>query len=563
MEVISPNLTPADEEAARLAIAWEIEHSVGRARNVPWIPQLPFPRQKLFLHDLKDKLEAFFGGAAGPGKSSALLMAALEYVDIKGYAALVLRRTYADLSLPEALMERAKEWLKPTKATWNGDKKTWTFPSGATLTFGYLENEDDKYRYQGSAYQCICFDELSQFTETQYLYLFSRLRRLETANVPLRMRSASNPGGVGAEWVKSRFIPDDFSPRDAVDMRVWQKAGIDDNGKAFETWFVPARLKDNPALDQVTYTESLDRLDKVTREQLLHGDWLISPAGRLYFNEPALKRFVPIRPTLGELAIQENDFGETQILFNVRENGLLAIWQRPTKGRQYVMGSDTASGRDRNKGQGRVDADWSVTQVRDLETGEQVARLRGQINERYFGEYNYRLGRWYNNAYCVPGVTGGYGTAMVSRMIDFGYPLHLFYCRYDEDKGVPKRFEEIGYVESTIDRPKLYSWLDTAIIDGSIDTVDAVTINEYLAFEYDPKDGTPRAKPGHKDDCVSADGFAVVGIRRAPRRESSLNERELTADQRYGLSQREQAAAAVYGQSGEEPPWGSRFRDRM
>src|SRR4051812_48713519 len=92
------------------------------------------PKQAAFL--LFPGLEAFYGGAAGGGKSDALLAGALQYVDVPGYAALLLRRTFSDLALPSALMARAHEWLGPTNARWNDTTKTWTFPSGASVTFG-------------------------------------------------------------------------------------------------------------------------------------------------------------------------------------------------------------------------------------------------------------------------------------------------------------------------------------------------------------------------------------------------------------------------------------------
>jgi len=98
-------------------------------------------------------------------------MGALQYVDIPGYAALLLRRRFSDLALPGALMLRADEWLRGTDATWNENKRTWTFPSGAKLAFGYLEHEADKYRYKSSEFQFIGWDELTQFQESQYTYL--------------------------------------------------------------------------------------------------------------------------------------------------------------------------------------------------------------------------------------------------------------------------------------------------------------------------------------------------------------------------------------------------------
>lgn len=125
-----------------------------------------------------------------------------------GYSALLLRRSFTDLALPGAIMERSHEWLRGTDARWNERDKTWTFPSGATLTFGYLASDADRYRYQGTELAFCGFDKLTPFTQSQYSYLFSRLRRLAGTNVPVRMRVASNPGGEGHAWVYDRFMPD-------------------------------------------------------------------------------------------------------------------------------------------------------------------------------------------------------------------------------------------------------------------------------------------------------------------------------------------------------------------
>ena len=149
-----------------------------------------------------------YGGSSGGGKSSALLMAALQWVEVPGYAAILFRKSYQDLSLPGALMDRATEWLSGTPAKWHGQDKRWTFPSGATLSFGYLDNANDQYRYQSAEFQFIGFDELTQFDEQPYRYLFSRLRRLEGSRIPVRIRAATNPGGRGHLWVRKRFLVD-------------------------------------------------------------------------------------------------------------------------------------------------------------------------------------------------------------------------------------------------------------------------------------------------------------------------------------------------------------------
>lgn len=188
-------------------------------------------------------------------------MAALQYVDVPKYAAILFRRTYADLALPGALMDRAASWLIPTAAKWNQMEKTWSFPSGATLTFGYLDSRNDRYRYQSSEFQLCGFDELTQFKREDYVYLFSRLRRLVGMHVPLRMRAASNPGGEGHAWVRQRFLIE---------------------GEAKGRPFVPALKEDNPYLDIATYEESLAELDAVTRKRLSKGDWNVQEKGELF-----------------------------------------------------------------------------------------------------------------------------------------------------------------------------------------------------------------------------------------------------------------------------------------
>lgn len=211
-----------------------------------------------------------YGGAAGGGKSDALLMAALQYVDIPGYAALLLRRTYADLALPEAIMDRAHTWLAPFKKNgeihWDNSEHTYTFKEyGTKLTFGYLQNENDKYRYASAEFQFIGFDELTQFLEPQYTFLFSRLRRKVGVQIPIRMRGATNPGGIGHEFVRDRFITQQPTP-----------------GQKVERIFIPASLWDNPHVDQESYVRSLNMLDAVTRQHLLEGNWGASYEGGLF-----------------------------------------------------------------------------------------------------------------------------------------------------------------------------------------------------------------------------------------------------------------------------------------
>ena len=190
----------------------------------------PFKNQVKFL--IYPSEELLYGGQAGGGKSDALLMSALQYVTEPEYNALIIRRTLEDLDMPNAIMDRAKQWLLPFEdkgmVTWKEQKKRFIFPSGATLTFRYLNHNKHLNSYQGAELQFVGFDELTQFPENQYNYL----------------------GGIGHEWVKERFI--------------------NNNSKLP---FIPSAYTDNLYLNQQEYSRQLDKLDALTKQQLKYGDW--------------------------------------------------------------------------------------------------------------------------------------------------------------------------------------------------------------------------------------------------------------------------------------------------
>ena len=250
-------LTP--EISSPLDLAWRIY----RAFTPKWskyIKGTPHPKQHLFLC-LDDVEELFFGGAAGPGKSWALLAASLQYADQPDYNGLLVRRNYPDLAQPGGLLSLSHEWLDGSDAHWDGTNKRWDFPVGGSLSFGHMDNPADLKRYKGGEYQFIGIDELTDFQEREAMFFHSRLRRRVGSKIPLRWRGGSNPGGPGHEWVKVRYV--DAEP-------------------SADRAFIPATIYDNPYVDIQAYLKGLAKLDPVTRARLIKGDWDVRDRGGIF-----------------------------------------------------------------------------------------------------------------------------------------------------------------------------------------------------------------------------------------------------------------------------------------
>lgn len=236
--------------------------------KIVWKPQ---PRQLDFL--ARPEEEALYGGAAGGGKSDALLAEALRQVHIPHYRGLILRKTYPQLT---DLVDRSRAMYGSAcpDAAYNTSEHCWKFPSGAKIYFGSMQYAKDRINYQGKAYDFIAFDELTHFTWEEYSYMLSR-NRPTGPGTRVYMRAATNPGGVGHGWVRERFI----SPAPPMIPVTETYSVRGPKGKILKVQrsrvFVPSTVFDNKILldNDPAYLASLAALPEAEKQALLYGRW--------------------------------------------------------------------------------------------------------------------------------------------------------------------------------------------------------------------------------------------------------------------------------------------------
>jgi len=241
--------------------------------------------------------DVLYGGAAGGGKSYAMLVDPLRYAHRPAHRGLIIRRSMPEL---RELIDKSRE-LYPKAfpgCKYKEVEKLWNFPSGAKIEFGFLERDADVYRYQGQAYSWIGFDEITHLpTEFAWNYLASRLRTTDSEITPY-MRCTANPGGSGATWVKKRYI--DPAPS--------HESFIGHDGLTRK--FIPARLQDNPFLAKDgRYEKMLQALPPTQRQQLLEGNWDVAEGAAFTEFVPQLHVITPFEIPVHWERVKGIDYG--------------------------------------------------------------------------------------------------------------------------------------------------------------------------------------------------------------------------------------------------------------
>jgi hypothetical protein len=277
--------------------------------------------------------DVLYGGAAGGGKSYAMLVDPLRFAHRAAHRGLIIRRSMPEL---RELIDKSRE-LYPKAfpgCKYKEVEKLWNFPSGAKIEFGFLERDADVYRYQGQAYSWIGFDEITHLpTEFAWNYLASRLRTTDS-EIQTYMRCTANPGGAGATWVKKRYI----DPAPSYESFI----GAD----GLTRKFIPARLQDNPFLaTDGRYEQMLKALPPTQRQQLLDGNWDVSEGAAFTEFVPQLHVITPFEIPVHWERIKGIDYGyasESACIWGAVDpsDGTLIIYRELYK--KGLLGTDLA-----------------------------------------------------------------------------------------------------------------------------------------------------------------------------------------------------------------------------
>ena len=273
----------------------------------------PHPgRQTQFLSNNAEI--CIYGGAAGGGKSHALLMEAIRHFHVPNFVAMYFRRTFPEITGKGGIWDRTHEIYHQLGGRPNNSDYYWSFPTNGQLgseskiAFSHLQHDADKYKHQSAEYALVIFDELHSFLESQFWFLQSRNRT--TCGVRPYIRAACNPdpdsfvktlirpwlddegrfpnlamSGVVLPFVRDIFGSDELvwlhKEPERADAILKKAREEDPDFREITVSFIPASVDDNPSVKG--YKSKLMSLPLIERQRLLYGDWKIKPAAGLFF----------------------------------------------------------------------------------------------------------------------------------------------------------------------------------------------------------------------------------------------------------------------------------------
>lgn len=261
----------------------------------------PQPRQETFLASPADI--AIFGGAAGGGKTYALLMEPLRHIDNKNFGAVIFRRTISEITKEGAMWDEAGNIYPLFNAKPNKSEHSYQFPYGAKISFAHLQYETNLKDWRGAQVPLLEFDQLETFSQSQFFYMYSRNR--STSGIRPYIRGTCNPEPGWLAGFLDWWIDEDgyaiLNRSGAIrwmvrenDVTFWANTPDElkrdhPNSTPKSVTFILSTVYDNQILLQKDpgYLANLQALSKVDRARLLGdrrrgGNWKIRPAGLIY-----------------------------------------------------------------------------------------------------------------------------------------------------------------------------------------------------------------------------------------------------------------------------------------
>jgi predicted phage terminase large subunit-like protein len=301
---------------------------------------------------------AIYGGAAGGGKTWALLLEPLRNIDNPKFGAVFFRRSTVQIRNEGGLWDESMDVYGPANGNPREHLLDWTFPSGSTISFSHLEHDKTRFNWQGSQIPLICFDELTHFSEKQFWYMLSRNRSMCGVRPYIRATCNPDPDSWVAEFIgwwidqKAGYAIPERSGKirwfvRAGDALVWasdpddlliytmpNEDGVEVPIPAKSVTFISSKLTDNKALMTADpgYMANLLSLSSVERERLLGGNWKVSVSGGIFKDE--WWQYYDLLPDLTERTI----YGDTAQKIQKRHDyTVFECWGKSRQGKAVLV----------------------------------------------------------------------------------------------------------------------------------------------------------------------------------------------------------------------------------